>query len=367
MSKKFASSLWGWAAALTLLVFTTSAFAQHFTRTDLTTNQASVSMTAANIDANLVNAWGLARGSATPWWVSDNGAGLATLYSGAGAPVALVVKIPLPAKSTATMSTPTGALFNYTSGFKVGGAATLFLFVTEDGTIVGWGPTFADKTTAMIALDRSKKAVYRGVALATTEAGSFLYAANFKSGEVEVYDANWAPVRTERWAFRDPRVPGNYAPFNIQNVGGNLVVTYAKQERGSTDFAVGTGLGFVSIFDPHGRLVQRLEHGWFFNAPWGVTLAPADFGVFSHRLLVGNLGDGNIHAFDLLTGRFEGTLEGANSQPLAIDGLWALSFGNDGAAGLANTMYFTAGPNRGADGLLGTVVPVAGEQRGNTE
>jgi uncharacterized protein (TIGR03118 family) len=367
MSKQFAPLRWGWAAAFALLSLTTSAFAQHFTRTDLTVNQASVSMTAKNIDPNLVNAWGLARGSGTPWWVSDNGTGLTTLYNGGGVAQALVVQIPLPKNATG-MAAPTGAVFNYDpNGFKVGGAVPLFLFVTEDGTISGWSPAFTDKTKAMLAIDRSKHAVYKGVALGQIHGTTFLYATNFKRREIEVYRSDWHRTFLPFWAFRDPRVPRDYSPFNIQNVGGNLVVTFAKTQRGSDDEAHGAGLGFVSIFDTEGRLVQRLEHGRFLNAPWGVVLTPSDFGVFSHRLLIGNFGDGTIHAFDLLTGRFEGTVEDSTNKPLSIDGLWALGFGNDGAAGNANTMYFTAGPNDEGDGLLGTIVPVAAEQRGNTE
>jgi uncharacterized protein (TIGR03118 family) len=362
MSKKFVPSRWGWIAAFALLIFTTSAFAQHFTRTDLTADSASTSMTAKNTDGNLINPWGLTRGSGTPWWAADNGTGLATLYNGAGVAQSLVVKIPLPKNGTG-MAAPTGTVFNYSAGFPVNGAKSVFMFVTEDGTISGWngGPS------AVLAVDRSGRAAYKGCTLATTSAGTFLYATNFKTGQVEVFDSSWHPVHLNWWAFRDPRVPFNYAPFNIQNVGGNLVVTFAKQKRGSIDEVDGSGLGFVSIFDPHGRLVQRLEHGWFLNAPWGVVLTPADFGVFSHRLLIGNFGDGTIHAFDLLTGKFEGTVEDSTSQPLTIDRLWSLSFGNDGAAGQANTLYFTAGPNDEANGILGTITPVSTEQRGNNE
>jgi uncharacterized protein (TIGR03118 family) len=368
MSKTFVRLQAQRMATLALLTFlaTAPAFAQHFTRTDLTTDQASVSPTAPNLDPNLVNAWGLARSSTSPWWVSDNGTGLSTLYNATGVPQALVVKIPTP-DGTGTAA-PTGAVFNYTTGFQVAaGKQAIFLFVTEDGTISGWNPG-VDATNAIITVNRAKKAIYKGCTLAQIHSNTFLYATNFKTGEVEVYDSAFKRVHLDFWAFRDPRIPFNFAPFNIQNVGGDLVVTFAKQQKGSGDEVDGPGLGFVSIFDAEGRLLQRLDHGRFLNAPWGIALAPSDFGVFSHRLLIGNFGDGTIHAFDLLTGSLEGTLlDSTTNQPLTVDGLWALSFGNNGTAGSAIELYFTAGPNDEGDGLLGKIVPLAAEQRGNNE
>lgn len=354
------------AVALSAVLASASSFAQHFTRTDLTANLPSTSATAATTDPNLVNGWGLSRGSTSPWWISDNGTGLSTLYNGTGGIVPLVVKIPGPAGSQ-NPSTPTGTVFNYTPDFLVApGAKSIFMFVTEDGTISGWNPG-VNPTQAVIKVDRSKKAVYKGMAIASTSAGSILYATNFKSGRVEAFDSAFAPVFLDFFAFRDPRVPRNFAPFNIQNVGGNLVVTFAERGRDGSDVDA-PGLGFVSIFDTRGRLIQRLEHGPFLNAPWGIALAPADFGTFAHRLLIGNFGDGTIHAFNAVTGRFEGTLQDANGAPLWIDRLWALSFGGGVAAnGSATDLYFTAGPNDENNGLLGKLTPVAADQRGNTE
>jgi len=368
MSKTYAPLRAEWVAVLTLLILLASsaAFGQHFNRTDLTVNQSSVSSTAPNVDPNLVNAWGLSRSSTTPWWVSDNGTGLSTIYNAAGAAQTLVVKIPVPGDSGT--AAPTGTVFNYTTGFPAApGVASVFLFVTEDGTIDGWSPATGDRTNAKLIVNRAGKAVYKGCAIAQTKFGAFFYATNFMKREVEVYDSNFHRVFLGPFAFRDRRIPHDYSPFNIQNVGGNLVVTFAKTQQGSDDEAHGAGLGFVSIFDPWGRLIQRLQHGPFLNAPWGVALAPYDFGTFSHRLLIGNFGDGTIHAFDLVTGEFEGTLLDASGNPLAVDGLWALSFGSGGASGSAIELYFTAGPNDEGDGLLGKIVPVATEQRGNTE
>ena len=343
---------------------TATAFSQQYTRTDLTADVAATSSTAANLDPNLVNAWGLSRGSGSPWWVSDNGTGMSTLYDGTGAAQALVVKIPtLDGTGTAT---PTGTVFNYTPGFQVSGKPSIFLFVTEDGTISGWNPT-VDLHNAKIVKNRAGKAIFKGCAIAQAKQGPLLYVTDFVTRRIYVYDSNFKRLFLHSWAFRDPEIPSNYSPFNIQNVGGNLVVTFAKVESGSTDEQHGAGLGYVSVFDNQGRLIQRLKHGPWLNAPWGVAAAPGDFGAFSHRILIGNFGDGHVNAFNSVTGKFEGQLLDSSNKPLAIDGLWALSFGNNGAAGSAIELYFTAGPNDEANGLLGKVAPVATDQRGNTE
>jgi uncharacterized protein (TIGR03118 family) len=355
------------------------AFAQHFTRTDLTVNRTGVSDTAPTTDGHLVNAWGLSRSSGSPWWVSDNGTGVSTLYDGAGipqpvppaAPMPLVVTIPKPDGSTAEHSTPTGTVFNYSSGFEVApGKKAIFLFVTEDGTISGWNPT-AQPTDAIITFPPAGKApgeaVYKGCTLATNKQGTFLYVANFGEGRIDIFDSAFHKIRPGENAFRDLHIPPMYAPFNVQNVGGNLVVTFAKKQRGEEEEAHGPGKGFVAVFDTKGHLLLDLQHGPFLNAPWGVALAPGDFGVFSHRLLIGNFGDGTIHAFNAVTGKFEGTLLDTMEQPIMIDGLWALSFGNNATAGSALELYFTAGPGEENDGLLGKLVPVAAEKRGNNE
>jgi uncharacterized protein (TIGR03118 family) len=182
-----------------------------------------------------------------------------------------------------------------------------------------------------------------------------------------MYDGKFQPVMIAG-AFQDPNLPRNYAPFGIQNVGGMIVVTFAHRRPGSRDEDHGTGLGYVDVFDFNGSLLLRLQHGPFLNAPWGIALAPSDFGTFSHRLLIGNFGDGRIHAFNLVTGMVEGMLLNPDGTPLWIDGLWALSFGGDGAKnGPATELFFTAGPNDENDGLYGTITPVASENRGNSE
>ena len=350
--------------------------AQQYHRTDLTTDAAAVSPSAANHDPNLVNSWGLARAATSPWWIADNGTGLSTLYNAAGVPQSLVVKIPTP-DGTGT-SAPTGMVFNPTSAFNVAPMKkAIFLFVTEDGTISGWNPT-VNLTMAVIVKNRAGKAIYKGCAIGQTSSGPRFYATNFVTGRVEVFDSNFNLLRLrggddegEGGAFHFPGLGRDWSPFNIQNVGGSLVVTFAHRAPGSHDEDHGAGLGFVGVFDLQGRLLLRLQHGSWFNAPWGVALAPGDFGKFSHRLVIGNFGDGTMNAFNITSGRHEGTvLADATGQPLVIDGLWALQFGGVSATnnGSPTILYFTAGPNDEADGLFGTITAASpAEQPGTTE
>lgn len=357
------------AATIAAFLLTLPAFAQHYTRTDLTADVSATSTMQVIPDANLVNPWGLARSSGSPWWVSDNGTGLSTLYNGSGSPQQLVVTIPLPQGQTGNAA-PTGTVFNFTNAFQVGpGAKAIFLFVTEDGTISGWNPG-VDGTHAVIKVPKDGKttsAIYKGVTIAMSASGPRLYATNFESGKVEVYDGNFQRVQTEEWAFRDPILKKSFVPFNIQNIGGNLLVTFAHKTNGSNDEDHGPGLGAAAMFDTQGRLLMRFERGNWFNAPWGAAAAAGDFGVFAHRILIGNFGDGTIHAFNAVTGKFEGTLLNPNGSVLTIDGLWAIAFGNDATAGSALKLYFTSGPDGESHGILGNITPVAAEQRGNAE
>ena len=353
------------ALTVTFIVMTAgNGLAQHYQRTDLTADNSSTSP-APNIDPNLVNAWGMSRSSGSPWWISDNGTSLSTLYNSTGVPQSLVVSIPAPDGQPG--GTPTGTVFNYTGAFEVApGLSAFFLFATEDGTISGWNPT-ANPTNAIRKVNRSGNAVYKGLALATTSLGPRLYATNFQTGQVDVFDGHFHPVRVVG-GFVDAKLPLNYAPFGIQNVGGNIVVTFAHRKPGSHDEDHGPGLGFVDVFDTSGRLLLRLQHGTFLNAPWGIAEAPGDFGPFSHRLLIGNFGDGWIHAFNVVSGKLAGTLLDPTGSALAIDGLWGLSFGGDNTnSGLATELFFTAGPNDEANGILGKITATNSEQRGNAE
>jgi uncharacterized protein (TIGR03118 family) len=344
--------------SLLLALVSLPAFAQHYTRTDLTSN---VSGAAPNFDSHLVNGWGLTRGTPTPWWVSDAGSGVSTLYNAAGAPQALVVNIPGP---NGQPGHPTGTVFNYSAGFEAApGVKSIFMWVTVEGIIAGWNPG-VKPTDAVVLKDRKGKAVFTGCTLVTNKFGTFLYAANFKTGDIEVYDSKLKHI-FDLDVHRHGVSHGLNA-FNVQNVGGNLIVTFAKPSPDGREVHA-PGVGAVAIYSPFGRLLQKLDRGNFLNAPWGVALAPSDFGVFSHRLLIGNLGDGHISVFNTVSGDFEGQLQDANNGPIAIDGLWALSFGGNGASGSAIELYFTAGPNEGANGLFGKLAPVAAELRGNNE
>jgi uncharacterized protein (TIGR03118 family) len=358
------------AAAVTLtflLLAASNGLAQHYQRTDLTTDNATVSPTAPNVDPNLVNPWGMSRSSGSPWWISDNGTSVSTLYDSTGLPKSLVVSIPAPDGQPG--GTPTGTVFNYTGAFEVGpGQSAFFLFATEDGTISGWNPG-ANPTAAIVKVNRAGRAIYKGLALATFPNGTpRLYATNFQSGEVDAFDRNFHKISLPAGRFVDPNLPANYVPFGIQNVGGNIVVTFAHRKPGSHDEDHGPGLGFVDVFDIRGNFLLRLQQHFSLNAPWGIALAPGDFGPFSHRLLIGNFGDGLIHAFNAVSGQLEGTLLDSTGAPLTIGGLWGLSFGGGNLnSGLGNQLFFTAGANDEADGIYGMITPTSNEQRGNSE
>lgn len=357
-------------AALSLLLPMT-AFAQSaassgmssqgfYQQTNLVSNMAGE---APVIDPNLDNAWGLAAGPNTPWWVSDNDTGVSTLYSGQGQIVPLVVTVPTPMNSPANQaSSPTGVVFNSTSGFVVSqngvSGASLFIFDTEDGTISGWNPQ-VNRTQAILTVDRSKVgqgAVYKGLAMATNDDGTFLFATNFRFGDVEVFNSSFQHVGS----FTDPLLAHIcllrnqcFAPFGIQAIGNRLYVTFALQDAQKANDVAGRGLGFVDVFSTEGRLLRRLALGGSLNAPWGLAMAPANFGRFSNDLLVGNFGDGHINVFDPMTGRHLGELRTSNGRPLVISGLWALEFGTGGVSGATNQLFFTDGPD--GHGLLGFI------------
>jgi uncharacterized protein (TIGR03118 family) len=303
------------------------------------------------LDPDLVNPWGMAFSSGSPIWVSDNGTGLATIYNGAGVKQGLVVSIPAPGGGPAA---PTGQVFNGGSGFH----GDVFLFATEDGTISGWRGALG--TTAEIGADSSAAdAVYKGLALATSGANSYLYATDFHNGRVDVFDSNFAPHSFGAGQFTDPTLPAGFAPFGIQASGGKLYVTYAMQDPAKHDDVPCPGCGFVDVFNTDGTFVGRLISMGALNSPWGLAWAPGNFGKFSNDLLVGNFGDGTINAFDPITGAQLGTIDGANGMPLVNMGLWGLAFGNGAQGTSTTTLYFTAGipgPDQIEDhGLFGAI------------
>ena len=312
---------------------------------------------APHIDPNLKNGWGVAFNPNGFVWVADNGTGKATLYDGNGVPQSLVVTIPGPG---GTQGAPTGIVFSSSNDFVVTKGSvsgpSRFIFATEDGTISGWAPN-VDPTHAILVVDNSaSNAVYKGLALAANGNGNFLYAADFHNGKVAVFDSTFHPA-TLPGNFSDPHLPPGFAPFGIQNLNGNLYVTYAKQNAERHDDVAGPGLGFVNVFNANGQLIRRIASRGPLNAPWGLALAPADFGIFSNALLVGNFGDGRISAFDVPTGNFLGQMRGADGKRLFIDGLWGIAFGNGILNQPTNVLFFAAGPNGESDGLYGRIDP----------
>jgi uncharacterized protein (TIGR03118 family) len=378
------------------------AFGQHYTQVNLVSNTSGV---APVTDPTLINPWGLSRSSSSPWWISDNGTGLSTLFNGAGVKNSLIVTIPKvdPNNKTFPTGTPTGTIFNGSpTDFAIApGMPATFLFATLDGAIIGWNANVgiapgaaAPSVNAVIAVKTTDGSSYTGLTSALVDGNPYLYAANFNNGRVDVYDNNFHPVTLNpndqnqnngnsgqnnndngdnNKAFTDRFLPPNFVPFNVQTVGNDIVVTYALHQQGQPRETDGPGLGYVDIFTAKGRLIQRLEHGDWLNAPWGVALAPQDFGAFSHDLLIGQFagggttqGSGTIAIYNLVTGQFKGLLQNASGNTIAINGLWDISSANNSAAGSydpagapGSELYFTAGPNKGTGGLFGYLKPVA--------
>ncbi len=372
---------------LSLFLIPAATQAQHYKQTNLVSDLPGM---APVTDPNLKNPWGLTRSpNGSPWWINNNGTGTSSLYTGAGNAVNIFaeaggatgnfVVVPPPGFAPAgTSSTPTGIVFNgsptdflLNKGTPAGKFA-IFIFVTEDGTISGWNPAVnvsaggnPPSTNAVLEVDNSDNgspngAVYKGATSGEINGHRFLYVTNFRKARVEVYDTNFTRVNLGEEAFVAEEVPEGFAPFNIQNIGGNILVTYAKQNAARHDDVAGDGLGFVEIFTPSGAHIGHLQHGPWLNSPWGVVWTTRDFGEFSNTILVGNFGSGKIAAFNGFTHKFIGFLKNPDDSILTIDGLWALTFGNDGNGGPANTLFFSAGINGEQDGLFGTITPVDG-------
>jgi uncharacterized protein (TIGR03118 family) len=369
-------ALAGLLALAVVLAISTSAAAQSYTQHNLVSDLPSVAPTT---DRNLVNPWGIVFAPTGPFWISDNNAGVSTLYDGNGNPFPvgspLVVMIPPPTGGSGS-GTPTGIVFNGTADFVVSnGTASsqgVFLFATEDGTISGWAPS-VDVTHALLAVDNSAPggvdgfalgAVYKGLANGNNGSGNFIYATNFRDGVVEMYDGKFGFVSS----FTDPTItpdaanPG-FAPFGIRNINGKLYVTFAMQNAERHDDVKGPGSGFIDVFDLDGSFLERFATGGALNSPWGLALAPDNFGKFSRDLLVGNFGDGHITGFKFEGHSFHGQLRGRKGDPIAIDGLWGLTFGNGFVAGDTNQLFFTAGIQDESHGLFGKITaPGKGNQ-----
>jgi len=317
-------------------------------------------------DPNLVNPWGLATTATSPFWVCDGGTGLSTIYSASNAPGAALgtpnanIKPTVPGAKGALGGVCTGIIANTaTTSFNISTTASptprpaSFIFVTEDGVLSAWANA-VDPAHAVLVVDNSSSAVYKGLALVATPTPQ-LYAANFRAGTIDVFDAAFKPVTLAAGAFTDPAVTAGFAPFNIWNLGGKLYVTYAKQDAAKKFDVPAVGNGFVSVYDPAGKLLQHLTSNGPLNSPWGVAIAPATFGKFANAVLVGNFGDGLINAFDATTGALLGPLQDGAGKNIVIPGLWALLVGNGGNGGDKESVYFTAGPGGQKHGLLGSI------------
>ncbi|CAB3761661.1 TIGR03118 family protein [Paraburkholderia humisilvae] len=389
------------AASLSASMWMGVASAQSYTQTNLVSNSAGA---AKLVDSQLGDPIGLSRFSSTEWWVSDSKTGVSTLYIGDGTKNALVVTIP-PARATrsaAATGSPAGTIANNSpTDFPVAaGKPAAFLFSTLDGAIAGWNPDVGAasgptpvSTHAEIVATGAPGSIYPAIASAFLNGKRYLYAANFGRNSIDVYDSTLRAVRLPRgdagpWRFDsdriyaenspfvDDRLPAGYSPYNVQAIGNDIVVTYALHpDSSSTTPVSGPGLGYVDIFSTSGVLLTRLEHGDFMDAPYGVALAPLDFGAFSHELLVAQSGTdnsesaGGVAAFDLATGKFDGMLKDSTGKPLTIRGLRGIAPGNtspanfDAVGAPATELYFTSFLDQGGQStsLFGFLTPVAAD------
>ena len=328
---------------------------ERYQQTNLVANASGLG--AAVVDPKLVDPWDIARSTSSPWWVADRATGVATLYDGAGKKTSLTVTVP--------HGSPTGQIFNGSSDFALApGKPATYLFVSLTGTISGWNPA-VNETKAIQKVAPSAKSVLTGMTIAQIGNTQYLYVADLKQAKVSVYNTKFAPVSLGAHAFVDPDLPKGYAPFNVQNIGNNIYVAYAQQNTAKNFVNFGAGRGYVDVFSSAGTLIRRLQHGSWFDAPFGLVLAGTDFGSFSHKLIVGQFGSGTLAAFDDQTGKFEGYITDKNSKVISIAGLWALSFGagqpSPQSSGPANALYFAAGIKSGNGGLFGTLTPLSTE------
>lgn len=306
-------------------------------------------------DPNLANTWGIVFNPTGVVWVNNQGTGKSTLYDGNGVAQSLVVTVPGPAPGVP--SNPTGIVFSggadfvVTNGERTGPAR--FIFATLEGSISGWAPN-VDALNAQLAVPTTGAAVYTGLALGGNGTTHLLYAANFRTGTVDVFDGAFKPVAAPG-GFRDRHLPRGFAPFGIQAINGDVYVTYAKPDPATGQSVHAPGLGIVNVFDPDGRLLRRVATRGALNAPWGLALAPASFGKFGGALLVANEGDGTINAYGPRSGAFLGSLRDTRGRRLQMDGLWGIAFGNGILSQESNSLFFTAGPNGGQDGVYGVI------------
>lgn len=338
------------ALVLTLLLSSRAARAQGaYLQTNLVSNGV---VPAQTVDPNLVNPWGLVQTSSSPLWVSDNGTNVATIYTGSGTKMNLTVSTPILDPLT---SGPTGIVFNAGTGFPSPSTSTnksVFIFGNEDGTIDSWA--FANGTTAQRAVT-VPNASFTGLAINTSSTD--IYAANFVTGGgINEFSSNWSKVTPASGAFMDSALASGVAPYNVEDINGTLFVTYALPPVNGVEQR-GPGDGALAEFDESGNLLKTLIQGGNLDEPWGVAIAPSDFGAFSNDLLVGNRGNGVINAFDPATGAFLGTLDDSSGNAITDSGLWALFFGTGGAGTSKSALYITAGLDNDQGGVLAAITP----------
>ncbi len=322
-------------SALALMVMSSRGALADFTQTDLITSAT---------DPFMINPWGISSSPTGPYWVSDNGTGLATLYNGLGVKQGLVVSMPAGGDAI------TGQVFNGTASFH----GDTFLFASENGTIDGWRGALGTNAEQVFSV---AGAVYKGLAI--SNAKDLIYAANFKSGTIDIFNSTGLTL-----SLSDPAALAGYAPFNIQNLGGKFYVTYALQDAAQHDDVAGVGHGFVDVFNPLTNTFSRLVTGSAaggtvaaLDSPWGLALAPSTFGPYGGSLLVGNFGDGIINAFDPTTGALLGNVADNGGHPLVNPGLWGLTFANSSASSIPGALYFTAGGANENSGVFGVISP----------
>jgi uncharacterized protein (TIGR03118 family) len=321
-----------------VLMFVSGTALAQYQLTNLVSNQVGA---ARHTDPLLVNAWGLVYAPGSPFWISDNGSGWSTLYNGNGGKQGLEVLIP--SAGGDTPGSPTGIVFNGSQDFQVQGWAAIFLFATLDGTISGWAPQ-SNPNQAIVAVT-TPGAVYTGLAITSRTSGNFLFAADNANNKVDVYDGNFKLVKS----FTDKTLPAGFAPFGIQDFGGLVYVAFAG--------ASGASGGFIDIFSENGTFLKQVAHGAPLNQPWGLAIAPRNFGPLSNTLLVSNnTNTGTINAFNSITGQFVGTIKDSNGKAIHIDQLWGIDFGGGTANnGASNQLFFTAGPDNNLAGTFGVI------------
>jgi uncharacterized protein (TIGR03118 family) len=342
-----------------------------FADSALVSDKVGVVATATTIDANLSNPWGLVTAPGLPFWIADNNSNLATLYSGTGeiqtnaVTGSAEVGIAIPASAAGLPANPTGQVYNGGSGFLVptsaGQEPALFLFDGEGGTIAAWAKDSGETAVTVYddgVVNGANHAVYKGLALGTVNGATFLYATDLHNNKIDVFDTDFNKPADMQGKFVDPTIPAGFVPFGIAALGGQLYVTYAKQDAAMHDEMTGAGLGYVDVFDFSGNFVSRFASGGALNAPWGMALAPAGFGSLEGSLLIGNFGDGKINIFTpngtaLATSM--GALTVTNGGTFAIPGLWSLVFGNGDADKPLTTLFYTAGFADQTDGVFGSI------------